>query len=88
MSWTNSCNIDLLACRAMHGRGFTGCLARCFRNSDSDRLENDHKSVRGSSKDPREEAECLSLTKYYPSFFKSNAEAVNMALNIFLAQTS
>jgi len=30
----------------------------------------------------------LSLTKYYPSFFKSNAEDVNMELNICLAQTS
>jgi hypothetical protein len=56
MCWTNSRNIDLLACRAMHGRGFTGRLARCFRHSDSDKSENDHKSVRGRSKDLRGEA--------------------------------
>lgn len=32
LCWTNSRNIDLLACRAMHGCGFTGRLARCFRH--------------------------------------------------------
>jgi len=40
----------------MQGRGFTGCLALCFRHSDSDRSESDHKSVRGGSKDSRGEA--------------------------------
>jgi len=60
MCRTYSRNIDLLAGRAMQGRGFTGCLARCFRHSDSDRSENDHKSVRGGSKDSRGEALVLS----------------------------
>ena len=56
MCRTYSRNIDLLAGRAMQGRGFTGCLARCFRHSDSDRSENDHKSGRGGSKDSRGKA--------------------------------
>jgi hypothetical protein len=62
MCRTYSRNIDLLG-RAMQGRGFIGRLARCFRHSDSDKSENDHKSVRGRSKDSRGEAPGFKIGK-------------------------